>query len=202
MSSRWEAGGAEAVAGHVACVLARGGARTIAIPGGRTPVPILRELARAPVAWDGVQVFLTDDRLVATDHGASNFGWLQRALGVTGARLVPLEAGAAPPRFDLVWIGMGEDGHVASVFPSALGDMDPEPAIVRTTPDPLPPEAPFERITLTLGALCDCEEMILVISGERKRALVEDALAGSTELPIGPLLARLQAPLTIYWTPA
>jgi 6-phosphogluconolactonase len=73
---------------------------------------------------------------------------------------------------------------------------------VRTTPDPLPPEAPFERVTLPMAALTHTHEMILVIRGAEKRALLESALRRDHNLPIAMLLERLSAPLTIYWSDA
>ena len=196
-----ERGDAEAVADRVASVIARPGAKTIAVPGGRTPVPILEALAARRLNWTGTEVWPTDDRVVPADHPASNFGMLRQTLGGTGAALRPLDPDARPSRFDLVWLGMGEDGHVASVFPNVCDVIPVAPAVAEVTPDPLPPEAPFARLTLTLGALADCDAMILVVSGARKRALIKDALAGRSDLPIARLLRILSAPPTIHWTP-
>lgn len=195
-----ERGDAEAVADHVASVIAQPGAKTLAVPGGRTPVPILEALAARALDWTGAEIWPTDDRVVPAEHPASNFGMLQRTLGGTGATLRPLGTDTQPPRFNLVWLGMGEDGHVASIFPSIRDAIPLAPAVVEVTPDPLPPEAPFARLTLTLGALADCEAMILVIAGPGKRAVIEDALAGRSDLPIARLLRILSAPPTIYWT--
>lgn len=196
-----ERGDAGAVADHIASAIARPGAKRLAVPGGRTPAPILEALAARGLDWTGAEIWPTDDRVVPAGHPASNFGMLQRTLGGTGATLRPLEPGMRPPRFDLAWLGMGEDGHVASIFSNVQDAIPLAPAVVEVTPDPLPPEAPFARLTLTLGALADCGAMILVVSGSGKRAVIEDALAGRSDLPISRLLRILSAPPTIYWIP-
>lgn len=191
----------EAIADFIAGMLAGGKPRAIAVPGGSTPGPILAALAeREDIAWVDVAVWLTDDRCVPTDHAASNFGLLERSLAATGAALVPLEQGATPPPFDLVWLGMGADGHIASLFPNtdphANGALD----VVRLTPDPLPPEAPFDRLSLTLSALVRARHIMLVLKGADKRKVLDDALGGANDLPIARLLKAAQAPVTIFWS--
>jgi len=189
-----------AVADHLAGVVTRPGPRRIAVPGGSTPAPILHCLARRELGHARANVTLTDDRLVPHDHPASNFRLLSESLGDTPLHLQPLAPGDRPGRFDLVWIGMGGDGHIASIFPSAADGLVDGDAAVRTMPHPLPPEAPFERVTLPLAALLDAEELILVIRGPEKRALLEAALRRDHNLPIAMLLERLTTPLTIYWS--
>ena len=189
-----------AVVEKLAEVLATPGA-TIAVPGGSTPAPILRALAKRSIDWPQVTITLSDDREVPHDHVASNFGALVRALVGTGATLIPLEAGAVPPRLDLCWVGMGADGHVASIFPNVDLPVDNPPAVVKTLPDPLPPEAPFPRVTLNYAALANGGELILVVRGEEKRAILQRAIAGDSDLPIARLLAAAKGPVTIYWSP-
>lgn len=191
-----------AVADHLAGVITRPGVSRLAVPGGSTPVPILRCLGRRDLGRSRGEITLTDDRLVPHDHEASNFGLLQRSLEGAALDVRPLEPGDRPGRFDLVWIGMGGDGHVASIFRSEAERLVGGREAVRTTPDPLPPEAPFERVTLTMDALVDTDEMILVIRGAEKRAVLESALRRDHNLPIAMLLERLTAPLTIYWSEA
>lgn len=188
-----------AVASRVEAAIGSGGA-AIAVPGGRTPIPILEALAGRTIPWERVTVSLTDDRAVPHDHPASNFGALRSALGKTGARLVPLSEGAALNRFQLVWIGMGADGHIASIFPNVDLPTDAPPAVVRTVPDPLPPEAPFARLTLNYAAIADAEAVILVVRGYDKRKVIEAAIAGENDLPIARLLSRTRCPVTIFWS--
>lgn len=191
-----------AVADHLAGVIARPGVSRLAVPGGTTPIPILRCLGRRDLDRAKAEITLTDDRLVPHDHPASNFGLLHRSLDGASLQVEPLEPGDRPGRFDLVWVGMGQDGHVASIFPNEADRLQEGRQAVRTMPDPLPPEAPYERVTLPIAALTDTEEMILVIRGAEKRALLESALRRDHNLPIAMLLERLSAPLTIYWSDA
>lgn len=102
------------------------------------------------------------------------------------------------PRFDLAWLGMGTDGHIASLFPNTDPRIDDPLRIRQVTPDPLPPEAPFDRITLTVPALLDSEELVFVISGEEKRRLFEDAMNERSDLPIARLLAAARQPVTCF----
>jgi len=191
----------EAIADFVAGMLTGGKPRAIAVPGGSTPGPILAALAeREDIAWVDVAVWLTDDRCVPTDHAASNFGLLERSLAATGAALVPLEEGATPPPFDLVWLGMGADGHIASLFPNTDPHADGALEVVRLTPDPLPPEAPFDRLSLTLSALTRARHIMLVLKGADKRKVLDDALSGANDLPIARLLKAAHAPVTIFWS--
>jgi 6-phosphogluconolactonase len=125
---------------------------------------------------------------------------LSDCLAETGARLVRFAPVWEGLRFRLVWAGMGGDGHVASIFPGATVEADAAPDLVRVRPDPLPPEAPYPRVTLNYGALVNTEELILVIRGAAKRRLVEQVLAGSDHLPIARLLAAAKCPVTIFWS--
>lgn len=191
----------EAIADFIAGMLPAGKPHAIAVPGGSTPGPILAGLAeREDIGWVDVAVWLTDDRCVPSDHSASNFGLLERSLAATGAALVPLEAGVTPPPFDLVWLGMGADGHIASLFPNTDPVADGALEVVQLTPDPLPPEAPFDRLSLTLSALVRARHIMLVLKGADKRKVLDDALSGKSDLPIARLLKAAQAPVTIFWS--
>jgi 6-phosphogluconolactonase len=174
------------------------GAVAISVPGGSTPFPILADLARAPLDWPRIAVWPGDDRIVAEDNPASNVGRIRALLEPAGAQIVPLTADAVPPHFALVWLGMGEDGHVASLFPSTDPRADDPLRLRRLTPDPLPPEAPFDRLSLTMPALLDCDELLFVIRGAHKRALFEAAAAGRNDLPVARLLAAAQQPVTCF----
>lgn len=188
----------EGIADHVAEVIARPGERTIAVPGGSTPFPIFDALAKRDLDWSQTTIFLTDDRVVDPDHEASNFGRLRTSLGSSGARIMPLEEGIEAPAFDLVWLGMGADGHVASLFPNTDPTTSVSAGVVRLTPDPLPPEAPFDRLSWTLLALLNTNATMLVIRGKDKLAVLFDALLGKNDLPIARLLAASTAPVTIF----
>ena len=170
----------------------------ITVPGGSTPFPILAELARAPLDWPRIAVWPGDDRLVDEGHPASNLGRIRALLAPAGARIVPLHDGARPPRFALCWLGMGSDGHIASLFPDSDPRADDPLPVRRLTPDPLPPEAPFDRVSLTIPALVDSDEILFVARGEGKRALLASAAAGESDLPVACLLAAAACPVTCF----
>ncbi|MBW8752771.1 MAG: 6-phosphogluconolactonase [Sphingomonadales bacterium] len=190
---------AEWLADRLAAALAgTPGEVAISVPGGSTPFPILAELARAPLDWRRIAVWPGDDRLVEEASPASNVGRIRALLEPVGARIVPLTEHAAPPHFALVWLGMGGDGHVASLFPSTDPRADDPLRLRRLTPDPLPPEAPFDRLSLTIPALLDSDRLLFVIRGAEKRALFEAAVAGENDLPVARLLAAASQPVTCF----
>ncbi len=216
---------AEAVAGDVGFIIesaldARGQA-LIALPGGKTPLPIYEKLAAAPIKWKHVTIIPTDDRLVAVDNPLSNVAMLAKAFMPKGARVLPIAtenkdhkaAGNAadarlqdlhwPP--DFVWLGVGADGHTASIF--AGPDMDdalnaPKARrAVGVLPDPLPPEAPVARVTLTRHSILSARTLLMVLTGADKRALVEQAIKDGplSPLPVGRVLADAEQAFDIHW---
>jgi 6-phosphogluconolactonase len=214
----------EAVVGDVSFVIesaldARGQA-LVAFPGGSTPKPILERLAQANLRWKNVTIIPTDDRLVPVDNPLSNVAMIAKIFIPKGARVLPITSEAAdhklagnaanarladlhwPP--DLVWLGMGADGHTASIFPGP----DLEDALnggkdvraVGVAPDPLPPEAPVNRVTLTAAAIAAARVTMLVISGATKRQVLETAIeqGAKSSYPIGRLLEKVTVPVDIY----
>lgn len=171
---------------------------SITIPGGSTPFPILAELARAPLDWSRIAVWPGDDRIVPEAHPASNVGRIRAELEPLGAIIVPLEEAGKPPHFALAWLGMGNDGHIASLFPNTDPTADDPLAVRRLTPDPLPPEAPFDRLSLTIPALLNSDALLFVIRGPEKRGLFEAGLRGAHDLPIARLLRAAHQPVTCF----
>lgn len=170
----------------------------INVPGGSSPFPIMALLAKAQLDWPRVAVWAGDDRIVAEDNPASNVGRIRERLEPAGARIVPLTPDATPPHFALTWLGMGDDGHFASLFPSTDPQVDDPEMVRRVTPDPLPPEAPFDRITLTIPALLNSDELLFVIRGDDKRALFEAAAAGENDVPVARLLKAATQKVTCF----
>jgi 6-phosphogluconolactonase len=170
----------------------------ITIPGGSTPFPILAELATLGLDWERIAVWPGDDRVVAEDHPASNVGRIRAALEPLGARVVALSESARPPHFALTWLGMGGDGHVASLFPNTDPRADEPRRVVKLVPDPLPPEAPFARLSLTIPALLNSDAVVFVIRGADKRAVFQAALSGEHDLPVARLLAAADQPVLCF----
>lgn len=218
---------AEAVAGDVGFIVESAvdarNASLLALPGGKTPLPVFERLARAKLPWKKVTLIPTDERLVPVQDELSNARLLAQSFMKAGARVVPIggenddiEAAGNiadarlqdlpwPP--DLVWLGMGADGHTASIFagPDLQNALDAPKArrAVGVRPDPLPAEAPVARVTLTRAALLSSRTLIITITGAEKRKILEQAIADgqSSRLPIGRVLAEAEQPIDIHWAP-
>lgn len=173
---------------HLRAALATAPEIAVTVPGGSTPFPILADLAQRSLPWGRIAVWPGDDRIVEEDHPASNVGRIRALLEPVGASVVALEEEAEPPHFALAWLGMGGDGHIASLFPNTDPRADDPLRVRRLTPDPLPPEAPFDRLSLTIPALLGSDELLFVIRGADKRAVFEAAVAGENDLPVARLL--------------
>ena len=176
-----------------AALAATSGGIAFNAPGGSTPLPILARLVQMPLDWSRIAVWPGDERIVPETHPASNIAQLRAFLEPAGAHIVALSEDARPPHFALSWLGMGGDGHIASLFPSSEPRADDPLRVRRLVPDPLPPEAPFARLTLTIPALVDAAALVLVIRGPAKRAVLDAALGGESDLPVARLLRAAQS---------
>ncbi len=177
---------------------AKPGKIAITIPGGSTPFPILADLHRSALDWSRITVWPGDDRVVPEDHPASNVGRIRAALEPLGATVTALSEHARPPHFALTWLGMGGDGHVASLFPNTDPKVDDPLPMRRLTPDPLPPEAPFDRLSMTMPALLNSDALMFVIRGSEKAALFAAASMGENDLPVARLLGAAKQPVTCF----
>ena len=181
-----------------AALAATAGGIAITVPGGSTPFPILGELAGRSLDWSRIAVWPGDDRIVPEDHPASNVGRIRALLEPVGAKVIALTEGAVPPHFAVAWLGMGGDGHIASLFPNTDPQVDDPQALRRLTPDPLPPEAPFDRLSLTIPALLNSDAVIFVIRGADKVAVFEAAIKHEHDLPVARLLGAARQPVTCF----
>jgi 6-phosphogluconolactonase len=174
----------------------------IAVPGGSTPFPIFERLVKYDLEFQHLTVWPTDDRIVPEDHPASNTGRIRALFEPTGAKVMPLTEDCQPPEFALVWLGMGPDGHIASLFPNTDPQVDDCQAVRRLTPNPLPPHAPFDRITLTIPALVDTQAILFTLGGAAdKRGVFDAAMRGENNLPVARLLGAARTrdiPVTVF----
>ena len=213
----------EAVAARIAELLSarinRNDKATFVVSGGTTPAKCFDYLSNYPLDWEKVQVVLSDERWVPRDHEDSN----ERLVRET---LLKAEAGSASvlsiyqdefsvdercdslqpqlPKsgFACSMVGMGVDGHFASLFPDAdsleaglNADNKRFYIPVRTTASPHP------RISMTLGALLQSTEILLLIFGADKFGVYEKAKAGDGAYPIAALLQQQTVPVNVYWAP-
>lgn len=218
------AGWVEAAAGRIAARLKEGIAQrnvgSLIVPGGATPQPIFERLNAMPLPWERVQVGLTDERWVNASHIDSNENLVRQSLlrgPASAAQFHALYNGARKPSaglkqaeasmatmarpFDAVLLGVGTDGHFASLFPGIpqlAAGLDPaSPALCLAIDTP---QSGYPRLSLTLAALLQARLVLIAISGRLKRTVLSQALAGKTETPIATLLAVRKDDLEILWT--
>lgn len=171
----------------------------ITVPGGSTPFPIMEQLVARDLDWSRLVVWPGDDRIVPEDHEASNTGKIRALFEPVGARIHALSEDARPPHFAVAWLGMGGDGHIASLFPNTDPRVDDAQLVRRLTPDPLPSHAPFDRITLTIPALLNSDALLFTLGGASdKREVFDAAVAGELDLPIARLLGAASQKATCF----
>lgn len=179
--------------------------------GGRSPGPVYDRLSGAELDWARVAVTLSDERQVDADSPNSNARLLRERLFVgpaAKAQFLPLTDYAEPALkkllpFDAVMLGMGEDGHIASLIPGSpvlAEGMDPVGARLTAESPQGFGSPPVARITLTLAALLQSRAIFLLIAGEAKRQVIAEAEAGA-DYPVRAILQQDRAPVRILWTP-
>ncbi|WP_158592226.1 6-phosphogluconolactonase [Noviherbaspirillum sedimenti] len=218
----------EALAGFVADKLAEAialrGKASMVVSGGNTPKGFFERLSQRPLPWAQVSLTLADERWLPSSDQHSNEAGIRSNLlrnAAAEAHFVPLfdgsaTAAAAVPAvaqrlacmarpFDVVILGMGIDGHTASLFSGTQeglqdgGDMLPCVAV----PAPSEPNVPVPRLSLTAATLTDCRHLVLHITGVAKRELLQQALRPGpvAELPVRLALRQERPPCRVYWAP-
>lgn len=219
---------AAAVAGDIGFIIesaidARGTA-VIALAGGKTPIPIYEQLASAKLEWKRVTIVPGDERIVPLGDPLSNVTSLAKYFLPKGARVMPIVPNAVADYkaagrsadalmqdlhwpLDLCLLGVGSDGHAASIFPGPDFDEAINGPKARRAlgvmPDPMPLDAPVPRITLSLTAITTSRALLIAVRGTEKRAVIETAIQQgvSSPYPIGRALAGTELPVDIHWAP-
>ena len=210
---------AKAVAEQLNTAIQTQGVATLVVSGGRSPVAFFEHLRHQPLDWSKVVVSLADERWVPVEHADSNAGLLKKHLlqgPAAKARFVGLynvapslgEAAeqadrllAELPPIDVLILGMGDDGHTASLFPNSPNlaqALDTHNA--RRCWPMLAPTVPHQRLSMSLSLLASAKHTVLSIQGQAKLNTLNDALAG-TDVNALPIRAFLQPTLEIYWCP-
>jgi 6-phosphogluconolactonase len=206
---------ADTAAAAIAAQLARGlsarGRAALVATGGRSPGPVYDRLKDADLDWAHVAVTLSDERHVDLASPNANARLLRERLfrgRAAAAQFLPLTDYAEPALaklmpFDAVMLGMGEDGHVASLIPASpvLDEaMDPDGSRITAESPQGFGSPPVARITLTLAALLRSRAIFLLVAGEAKRQVIERAAAGEGS-PVRAILAQGRAPVRVLWAP-
>jgi len=198
------------------------GHASIAVSGGKTPIPLFKLLSQQDLDWHNVFITLVDDRWVDDTDDASNeklvltyllqnkaklanFVGLKNSCDnpFDGAEITDKILNKIPMPFDVLILGMGEDGHTASLFPGAANlmaglDMKSDRKVVGMTPL----TAPLDRITLTLPTILDSQNIYLHLVGESKMQVLEQAEKGDdiNQMPIRAILQQNKVNVIGFWT--
>ncbi|MGD9494781.1 MAG: 6-phosphogluconolactonase [Armatimonadota bacterium] len=198
-----------------------GGAATLALAGGSTPAGAYRHIARhyAGLAWEDVAVFWGDERYVAHDSSQSNYRMARETLldrvPIPAVRVHPMPTDAPDPddaagayeellwrefgelpRFDVLVLGLGQDGHIASLFPGADALQESLRWVLATEA----PSDPRRRLTLTLPVINNARSVHFIVSGARKHGALTRALADRAPSPDCPAsLVRPREGTLTWW---
>jgi 6-phosphogluconolactonase len=203
------------------------GSAVLMASGGSSPEPLYRELSQRNLPWQNITVGLVDERWVSPEHSASNQRFLKTIFlqnRAAKATLLPMKNCAATaklgmPECERVYnqagnfmtvtiLGMGGDGHTASLFPYADGlnvalDSDVNLCAAITAIESDVTGENIERMTLTLHGITNTKTLFLMIMGNEKLAVYKQAMAGNDvlEMPVRAVLKQNKIPVIVYWAP-
>ena len=214
---------ADTIAQSLNAAINQRGHAVLAVSGGKSPIALFEALRVLPLEWQRVTVLLVDERCVPHDHADSNTALVRQHLlkdQAAAATFVPFfdtlpdtldepalirlvdaanrRLATQPWPMDMAVLGMGDDGHTASLFPGAAGLNQ---ALYSSGPVAWvrPASAPHARLTLTLPALLATRELALAISGASKLAVFQQARLGADEaLPVSLILNQHQTPVSVW----
>jgi len=221
--TQWTWGAAVAISSALSRDLQERPRARLLLSGGSTPAPVYQALAKAPLDWQRIDVALVDERWLLPDDPDSNARLVRESLLRDRAAAARLESITRPGRSieeavnaanlhaqappSVVVLGMGEDGHTASLFPGMQhleAALDARAAYVSVDATGCPGAGRFlRRISLTPAGLAPAPARLLLIRGEAKRKLLERVLEGDDRLEYPARIAFLTpgAPLHIHWCP-
>ena len=211
---------------ELAQVLEREASATLLLSGGSTPAPLYRRLSAADLDWNRIHVALVDERWVAADSEASNERLLRDTLLVGNAAAASfvgmknsqpsafegedacnIDYAGLPAPYSICLLGMGPDGHSASLFPQAEGlaaaiESKRHCAAIRAIKSEVTGNN-LERMTMTPWSILQSRRLVLLITGEDKWEVYREACrtGASAELPISLFIHQDQTPLEVYWAP-
>jgi 6-phosphogluconolactonase len=211
------------IAAVLGAAIAARGLASLVVSGGRSPVRLFEILRSQPLDWPRVCIALADERWVAPDDAASNEHLVRSTLlqdRAAAARFHGLKNGAPTPDlgavsawetfarvprpFDAVILGMGDDGHTASLFPGSPNlPRALNPAAAAGCVGMWSPVPPQPRLSLNLTALLDSRRIVLLIAGESKWRTLDTARAAGpeNEMPIRAVLRQPRTPVDVMWSP-
>nr|WP_314901221.1 6-phosphogluconolactonase [uncultured Deefgea sp.] len=213
---------AHSIAEQLKQAIAERGTASLAVSGGRTPAGMFKALRTSPIDWAKVNITLVDERWVPNDHADSNERLTRENLlqeNAAAAKFISMVNESATPHeglagievqlnvikepIDILILGMGDDGHTASLFPNAI-ELEAACASTNLVAAVTPPAAPHQRITLTLPTIAQARNVLVHITGTGKKELLNTAMQEQkaiTDLyPIRRVLDQVKSTAQVYWT--